>query len=105
MIPANNRYKIFLDFFVLLLLLFTCIVVPYRLAFTSFDPIGWLIVYGIVDLVFLFDVILTFFTSYTEYTPTGDVEVFELKKIAYNYIKSWLILDLLSILPIDYIFP
>lgn len=55
-----------------------------------------------MDISFLADVILTFFTSYTKEAVTGDIEVFESKQIAMHYIKSWFIFDLLSILPIDY---
>ena len=84
-------------------LMFTCTVVPFRLAFTSFDPVGWVVSYAIVDITFLFDVILTFFTSITVETPTGDVEIFDKGKIACNYIKTWFFFDVLSILPIDYI--
>ena len=102
-IAANNSYKIAFDFLVMICLMFTCTVVPFRLAFTSYDPLGWIITYAMVDVTFLIDVILTFFTSYTQETPTGDVEVFDKGKIACNYLQSWFLFDVLSILPIDYI--
>jgi hypothetical protein len=34
-------------------------------------------IYAVVDISFLADVILTFFTSYTREAVSGDVEVFE----------------------------
>lgn len=102
-IPANNRFKIVFDLFIMVCLMFTATVVPYRLAFTDEDPPGWTAAYVFVDLLFLADIILTFFTSYTEEAVAGDIEVFNSKLIALHYIKSWFIFDVLSILPVDYI--
>jgi len=87
-IPANNRFKIIFDLLIMICLMFTATVVPFRLAFTDYDidPPGWITAYAVVDIMFLFDVILTFFTSYTKETSTGDVEVFERKRIVLNYI-------------------
>jgi hypothetical protein len=54
-----------------------------------------------VDFSFLIDIIITFFTSYTD----GDnVEVTQHKRIMKNYIKFWFWIDLLSIIPFDYLF-
>jgi hypothetical protein len=62
------------------ILLFTAIVVPYRLAFVDKEPIGWQILYYAFDFVFLIDIILCFMTSYKdEYTQA---EVFNHKLIA-----------------------
>lgn len=102
-IPANNRYKIVFDLFIMVCLMFTATVVPFRLAFSDFDPPGWIAAYAFVDISFLADVILTFFTSYTKEAVAGDIEVFDSKQIALHYIKSWFLFDLLSILPVDYI--
>jgi len=86
-IPANNRFKIVFDLFIMVCLMFTATVVPFRLAFSDGDSPGWIAVYAIVDISFLADIILTFFTSYTDEAVTGDVEVFESRKIVLNYIK------------------
>ena len=78
-IPANNRFKIVFDLFIMVCLMFTATVVPFRLAFSDYDPPGWIAAYAIVDFSFLADVILTFFTSYTKEGVTGDIEVFDSK--------------------------
>ena len=62
---------------VLLLLLVISIIVPYRLAFSDHDPIGWLLCYIIIDTIFLVDIILTFMTSL--YEPDTGVEIVDLK--------------------------
>lgn len=86
----------------MILLLFVSIVVPVRLAFSNDDPIEWILIYAIVDAAFLLDIIFTFFTSYTD--PVTNLEVTDHKRIALNYVKGgWLIFDILSIIPLDYI--
>jgi hypothetical protein len=49
----------------MLLLLFISLVVPIRLAFTDEETLTWLVVYAFVDLMFLLDILIIFFTSYT----------------------------------------
>jgi hypothetical protein len=46
--------------------MFLTLIVPVRLAFQDDEPIGWVVAYSAVDLSFLIDIILTFFTSYTD---------------------------------------
>ena len=83
----------------MLLLLFISFVVPIRLAFTDEETLTWLVVYAFVDLMFLLDILIIFFTSYT----SKQREVVTHKQIAVNYFKSWFAFDILSIIPLDYI--
>ena len=76
-------------------------VVPVRLAFADDDPVGWVVAYAVVDISFLIDIILTFFTTYTDEITDG--EVTNHKKIVVNYLKGWFWFDALSIVPFDYI--
>ena len=48
------------------LLMFTTIVIPYRLAFIEEEPRDWLIAYYVLDSMFLIDILLWFVTSYTD---------------------------------------
>ena len=86
---------------ILLLLLVISIIVPYRLAFSDHDPIGWMLFYIISDTMFLVDIILTFMTSL--YEPDTGVEIVELRFIARNYLKGWFWIDTVAILPLDII--
>lgn len=81
--------------------MFLTLVVPVRLAFSDEDPIGWVVAYTLVDVSFLIDIIITFFTSYTD---SDNIEVTQHKRIMKNYIKFWFWIDLLSIIPFDYLF-
>lgn len=98
-ILQNNRWKIIWDFFITGTLLFITVTVPLRLAFTETDSISWVVVYAIIDFCFLIDVILIFFTSFTN----KGHEVVTHKQIAYNYCSTWFFFDVLSILPLDFV--
>ena len=60
----GDTFKVFWDIFVTLLILFVCVTAPWRLAFTDEDDLAWMIVGGIVDLFFLADLVINFFTAY-----------------------------------------
>ena len=65
------------DILITILILFVCITAPWRLAFTDEDDLKWIIIGGIVDLIFLADLILNFFTAYhdEEYNLVDDRKV------------------------------
>ena len=85
--------------YITVLLMFLTLVVPIRLAFFDNDEIGWVVAYSVIDFSFLIDIILTFFTSFTD---GNNLEVTKHKQIMKNYIKFWFWIDLLSIIPFDY---
>ena len=62
-IMPNARWKLFWDFYIVFLLLVVSILVPYRLAFYPEDDFDWLMAYTCIDLFFLFDMFITFFTA------------------------------------------
>jgi hypothetical protein len=55
----------------------------------------------IVDLFFAVDIVMTFSTGYID--EYNDIE-YDCRKVLINYITGWFIIDLVSILPIDFIF-
>ena len=84
-------------------LCFVAIILPYRMALYDDDPnIGWLVTWLVIDVLFFIDLILTFFTTYTDSTNN---EVTSHKKIAIRYLKGWFIIDLISCLPFDIMIP
>lgn len=91
------------DLIITACLVFTATVLPFRLAFSETETIGWKVVYILIDLFFLLDIILTFFTSYTNEDEDGGAEVLDNKKIAVNYLKGWFLFDVLSIFPLEYL--
>lgn len=85
----------------MILLLFVTITVPIRLAFYESDTTTWKMINLTIDLFFLADIILTFFSTYLD--EANHLEIKDHKKIANRYLKSWFLLDVTSVLPIDII--
>ena len=65
-IMRSNKCKLAWDIFVLIILLVVSMVVPIRLAFSTYDPLSWTIAYTVADSIFAIDLILTFFTSISD---------------------------------------
>jgi potassium channel len=76
-----------------------CLFIPANLAFVDEEPLAITVIIILLDLVFLIDMIMCFFTSFSNEETMR--EVTEHKKIIWSYLKSWFIIDLLSILPIN----
>ena len=98
-ILQDNKCKILWDMYIMFILLATTFIIPYRLAFVPTDPIEWQVAYYVFDLMFFFDMVLCFFTTFTD--PYKQIEVTSHKRIAVNYFSFWFTIDLLSILPFD----
>ena len=86
------------DVFITLVLLFTCITTPARIAFDNDDDIevGWETTRWIVDFFFLVDIIINFNSAYQD----DDFKTIEdRKRIALDYIFGWFLLDIFAIIP------
>lgn len=60
----------------MIVLLFVVVMIPIRIAFTNTSEVEetkWLVTYGVIDGFFLIDIILTFFTSYTDEAESLDI--------------------------------
>ena len=69
------------------LILYVCIVVPFRLGSDAKDNKAWVIVNAFTDISFGVDMVLTFMTAYVN-IETGKL-VDDHKQIAKNYLLSW----------------
>lgn len=98
-INQNDKYKIGWDIFIMAILVLIIVVMPARIAFVESEPLEWQIAFYAVDFLFLIDIILWFFTSYTD--PYKQIEITSHKNIAINYTKTWFFIDFLSTFPID----
>jgi len=80
----NKRFKIIWDMVLMIVILYSIVVIPYRLA-AHVDAEGWwLAIETTFDVFFGLDLILNFFTSYFD-PHTGELET-RLGKIAKNII-------------------
>lgn len=80
------------------LFFYTALFLPYRIAFIQNETTFLKALDQIVNVLFLLDIVFTFFTTYTR----KNVLVDDLRKIVSRYAKSWLVLDIVSIFPFDY---
>lgn len=73
--------------------------IPFRIGFQiQLDYAGNISEY-IIDLIFLTDMILNFFTAYID--PITDKMVLDHKKICFQYLKMWFWIDFFSTVPFD----
>lgn len=98
--PEGNFHKVW-DIILVLLLVYTAVFVPYKIAFYDVDPFHVVILdYG-VDLLFFSDVIVNFITSIED--PIRQTVIRDPKRIASSYLQGWFVLDLTACLPFDLI--
>ena len=103
-ILPNNKYKMLWDYIINFIILYSIIVTPYQIAFTdnnyySNDGNKINVIDLITDIFLFIDIILNFFTAYID---KFDKLIIDRKKIVFNYLFSWFIIDFISILPINY---
>ena len=97
-ILPDNPYKKIWDLFIAFIILYSAIVTPYEIAFLDNTNISWFDI--LIDIVLAIDVVLNFFTAYTD---SEENLIRNHKKIIIRYLKSWFIIDFISILPLNYI--
>lgn len=78
-----------------------CILEPTTLAEMPGSALAW--VNRLVDVIFLCDIVVTCFVAYQEGNERGGMWVHEVHKIVRRYASSWLVLDVLTTIPIDVI--
>jgi len=90
------------DMMINILIIINCFTTPVDLAFPNYrtDYDVYVRILNTIDIIFLFDVIFTFFSAFeNEMMDTVD----DHKGIAINYFKGWFFFDVASIFPTDLI--
>jgi hypothetical protein len=98
LIYPEDTFTSFWDVYIAIILIFSCLITPYRLALIEEDSDNWVIINAFIDIMFLCDIILIFNTTYydEEFNLISDR-----KTIAIIYFKGWLFIDLVAIVPFD----
>lgn len=61
----EDQSKTYWDIFITMILLITCLLTPWRIAFgEEKDPIEWQVISYTIDFMFLIDIIVIFFSAY-----------------------------------------
>ena len=91
--PARTAW----DVAILALIVATCVLIPYQVAFQHrVNVAGSVFVYAI-DLFFLFDIFLNFRTSYRH----RGLDVTDRSQITSRYLRTFFTIDLIAVLPLD----
>ena len=100
---SNSPNRIRFDLFIMFLATINCFMVPYQAAFS--DPnssnLTLDVMNGIIDVFFMLDILVNFRTSYIK--ESTNEEIFDLKKIAIQYMKGRFWIDLLASVPVDFV--
>ena len=99
MIRELSRGRLIWDSVILVLVIVSCLLVPYQFAFDQTKALdGFQLIY-LIDLFFLVDIGLNFVTTYQE----RGVEVFDKKQCSRRYGRSMLVVDVIASVPLDLI--
>lgn len=100
-IMPDNSFKRFFDVIVALIIIYSAIVLPYNIAFEDTESNSEEIIDNVFNAILFVDIIINFFSAYVD---NEDNIVKNRKRIVKTYLKTWFIIDLLSVLPINYFF-
>ena len=99
-ILPDDPFKKKWDLIIALMLIFSAVVSPYRIAFVDVDTREWTAIETIIDCIFGVDLILNFFFAYYD---DQDELIDKRKKIAMSYLYGWFFIDFATIMPVSQI--
>ena len=105
MIDPRSKFARKWDQIIAVLLLFTAIVTPYEVAFISTQYNALFYINRVVDFLFLVDIVFAFSTGFQDQNiGTGTyVWNFDRKRVALRYLRGLFFIDLVSLVPFDWI--
>lgn len=96
LIMPNNKAKQWFDRYIISLLIYTALFVPYFVCFNiDRSDSASMVIDLIIDFSFFVEILVTFFTAIKE----GDRLIVDRVKIAKNYLKGWFFIDILTTFP------
>ncbi len=98
-IPPDFGVKIKWDIMMAFYIVYSVLVVPYRIGFSQ-TTTGFATIFDwVVDIFFMLDMVLAFWTAFED--PMDDVLVAEPALIRKHYLRGWFTVDFLSTFPFD----
>ncbi|XP_055543036.1 potassium/sodium hyperpolarization-activated cyclic nucleotide-gated channel 2-like [Wyeomyia smithii] len=102
--PYCLKALFYWDLCMLLLLVANLIILPVAISFFNDDlSTRWIAFNCLSDTIFLVDIVVNFRTGIMQQDNAEQV-ILDPKLIAKHYLKTWFFLDLISSIPLDYIF-
>ena len=93
-------FKKFWTVILVILLLYTATIMPYKIAFIDTQTNTWFWIDLIIDCLFMFDIYVNLNSAF--YSDNGDF-IISRKTIFINYLKGWLIIDIVASIPMGVI--
>ena len=100
LIFPDDTFKEQWEMILAVMILYSCLWVPYYMAFVDQEGLPTVIMDGFSDLIFLVDVVVNFNSAFFD---DQDVLIVERPQIALAYLRLWFWLDLTSALPFSLI--
>ncbi|XP_077298437.1 potassium/sodium hyperpolarization-activated cyclic nucleotide-gated channel 2-like isoform X3 [Arctopsyche grandis] len=99
-----SSFRFYWDLCMLLLLVANLIILPVAISFFNDDlSTRWIAFNCLSDTIFLIDIVVNFRTGIMQQDNSEQV-ILDPKLIAKHYLRTWFFLDLISSIPLDYIF-
>jgi len=96
LIDPDSSVRTNWDLIISVVLIFTCLVIPVRIAFVEEDDFAWTLINWIIDFLFFMDILINFNTAFYD----SNLELVTCRKtIALNYLKTWFIIDFFAVIP------
>jgi hypothetical protein len=96
-ISESSRLRTGWDLLILVLVLLSCLLVPFQIAFRHQVNLAGSVLLYLIDLFFLLDIFLNFHTTFRR----QGAEVTDPGEIARHYLGTLFLVDLLAALPFD----
>ncbi len=102
LVSQNNPARQLIDLGVVFALMYVAIVTPYEVSFLADQPDNEALgaVGRVIDVLFIADMLLNFVTPFQ---LENGVWVTDHRSIAWRYMTSWFLVDLISVMPLEYL--
>ena len=99
--PDRSRLANVWKFVMSFALVFVALVTPIQVSLLEARWDGVFVVGLVVDFIFFIDLLMQFITAYATTTPYGVVWEVRVSYICKQYIKTWFLVDLITVIPFD----
>lgn len=97
----SSKVRGYWNIVVAILLIYTATIMPFALAFIDSEPYdAWFLFDLVIDILFFIDVVVNCMTAFYD---SGGQLVTSHGSIFFNYLKSWMIIDILACFPFGYL--
>jgi hypothetical protein len=98
-IYPNDSFKSVWNIFLIVILIFTGMLTPFRVCFIEGSNNFWFSIDVIFDLLFFLDIVINFLSAYED----DEKRIIDrLDKIAIEYLFGWFMIDIVAVIPINY---